>query len=434
MAGVAVVATTALLLAACGSSSPSGSSTASSSSSSGGTTTTLTGLTASAPGITPTTITIGSIVDISEPIPGLFKSAADGLKAWVAYQNSLGGIDGRQLVADVHDSAFNPGTTVSAAQDIIANDFASVGSFTLIDASVQKYVDQAKLPWIGNSLSTQMSADPNVYSPTPNTTQAYDLGPLEYFKQKYPEAVKHVGILYPIATASAAAGSLAEIAAMQHLGYDIVYKRGYGATESTFLPDVLKMKSAGVQLFFGGVPDNYAATIAREFQQENFHAIDVEGASYGSHLIPLAGGAAQGMLVPSQQALFLGEDAKLVPAVATFDHWINQVDPGFGIAAWGLDAWASGVLFGQALKNAGKNPTRASLMAALNKITSFDADGLVATANPAANLPSQCWMLAEVNGSKFERVSPPDPKDGGFVCNPGGLLYTSNYTPMKRNS
>ena len=52
-------------------------------------------LIASAPGITPTTINIGTIQDISGPVPGLFQTSLDGVRAWVAYENAHGVIDGR---------------------------------------------------------------------------------------------------------------------------------------------------------------------------------------------------------------------------------------------------------------------------------------------------------------------------------------------------
>lgn len=387
---------------------------------------------ASAPGVTPTTITIGQIADVSEPVPGLFKSAVDGLQGYVDYINSIGGVDGRKLVLDSHDTAFSAANVVSETTEIAKNDLAMVGSYTVLDAAAQPVIDADHLPYIGTTISLPLGDDPNVYNPAPSTDYDYDLGPLLYLKQKYPQAIKHVGYLYPAALASTVDGFKAASAAMAHLGFKIIYARGYGVEESTFLADVIKMKAAGVQMFFGGVPDNYAATIAREFADENFNPIDIEPASYGTDLVPLAGSTANGMLLPTQQALFLGEDAKLIPEVGLFDKWIHKVDPKFGVASWGAAGWAAGMLFVQALKNAGHNPTRASLVAALNKITSFDAGGMIAPSNPAQNVPSPCWMLAEVVNQKIQRVSPPDPTNGNYVCNPGGLYPLNGFKPMNR--
>ena len=58
------------------------------------------------PGITDTTITIGNSSDISGPVPGLFESAQDATKAFVAYFNKSNpdGICGRTLVLKNYDS------------------------------------------------------------------------------------------------------------------------------------------------------------------------------------------------------------------------------------------------------------------------------------------------------------------------------------------
>lgn len=65
-------------------------------------------------------------------------------------------------------------------------------------------------------------------------------------------------------------------------------------------------------------------------------------------------------------ALYRGEDAKAVPAVATFDKWVTKIDPTSQLDIYTLDAWINAGLFVQALKAAGPNPTRAGLDAQLD--------------------------------------------------------------------
>ncbi len=125
----------------------------------------------------------------------------------------------------------------------------------------------------------------------------------------------------------------------------------------------------------------------------------------------------------------MGQDAKVIPAVATFDHWAKKVDPQTQLDLYTLYGWISAELFVQALKGAGANPTRASLDAQLNKITSFNAGGLISTQNPAQKIPGQCWIVAEYNNGNWHRIAP-DPK-AGFVCNPGGF-YPSSYKGISR--
>ncbi|HEX4218789.1 MAG TPA: ABC transporter substrate-binding protein, partial [Acidimicrobiales bacterium] len=82
---------------------------------------------ASTPGLTAKTITIGQIADISGPIPGAFLGAVQGLDGWAAYVNSTGGIDGRKVVIAHKDSALACTPFTNAIDAIVGTTFASVG-------------------------------------------------------------------------------------------------------------------------------------------------------------------------------------------------------------------------------------------------------------------------------------------------------------------
>ena len=423
----AALAALAVVCAAC-SSSPSSSSTTSTTSAGGGG---GAGNTASAPGVTATSVTVGQVDDLSAPVAGLFKGAEDGVKAYFAYVNSQGGVNGRKLQLDARDSAFQGGAVTTATGAQIQNDFALVGGFSLLDSSEQPLIDLAHMPDVGYPLSPQLANDPNVFSPLPSTSNDYPIGFMTYLKQKYPQAVKHVGILWANATAATSASEAVFEHALKSEGFDVVYVRGFTPFESTFLDDVLRMKSAGVQLFFSSqMPDSYAAKLATEMKAQNFTPITIQGAAYSSQLLSLAGGAMNGTYIEQQYALYLGQDASSIPAVATFDQWVKQVDSKANFEIETLYGWAAAQLFTQALKVAGQNPTRASLVAALGQVTNFDAGGLIPTENPSANIPASCWLLAQVKGNEIVRVSPTP--STGFVCSPGGYLTASGWTPESR--
>ena len=115
----------------------------------------------------------------------------------------------------------------------------------------------------------------------------------------------------------------------------------------------------------------------------------------------------------------MGQDAKVVPAVATFDKWAKKVDPQTQLDLYTLYAWINAELFVQAL-NAGANPTRAGLEAQLNKITSFNANGLISTQNPAKKIPGAVLDGGRVRERHLE-AHPPRPQVRLRV-QPGGLL------------
>jgi ABC-type branched-subunit amino acid transport system substrate-binding protein len=382
-----------------------------------------------APGITTKTVTVGSISDISSPVPGLFEGAKVGVEAYFAYVNSQGGVNGRKLVVDGMDSAFSTGTVKSEIQNIGNSDFALVGGFSLLDGAEQPTIDADKLPMVAEALTPSLFNDPNVYSAVPMVDNGGISGPFKWLKSKYPADAKALGLIGDNTTASVTAVENTDRALTESLGYSWLYSRDASYTETTFLPDIIKMKNAGVKLVFEPtVTGAYVSTIAQEMKQQNLNALLVSGTNaYERDFTP--GAAGNGTLITGVYALYMGEDAKSVPAVATFDKWVKKVDPTSQLDIYTLDAWVNAQLFVQALKAAGKNPTRAGLDAQLDKITSFDASGLMSPQDPARKIPGQCWLVARYENGKWQRIAP-DPKTG-FVCNPKGF-YPSSYKGISR--
>lgn len=383
----------------------------------------------SAPGVTPNSITVGSISDISAPIAGLFEGAKIGTEAYFAMINSEGGVNGRKLYLNGMDSAFSSGTVTNDAQNIATNDFAIVGGFSLLDGGEQSAVDTYKVPMITQTLDPKLDLDPNVYAPIPVVNGGEATGPFKWLKSKYPQAVKAVGYIGSNSAATAVTAEHTFHNLTNSLGYNWVYDRDASFTETSFLPDMLKMKSSGVKLIMELTQQGaYISTMAQENKQEGLNAVFFTGASaYEEGFNP--GSAGNGALLTTVTALYMGQDAKEIPAVATFDHWAKKVDPQTQLDLYTLYGWISAQLFVQALKAAGPNPTRASLDAQLDKITSFNASGLIANQNPAQKIPGQCWIAAEYNNGSWHRIAP-DPK-AGFVCNPGGF-YPSSYKGISR--
>jgi ABC-type branched-subunit amino acid transport system substrate-binding protein len=392
---------------------------------------TSSGTSGSSPGVTATSVTVGQVDDLSSPLPGLFKGAEDGTKAYFAYINSKGGVNGRKLILDAQDSTFQGGQVATVTGNQIRTEFALVGGFSLLDSAEKPLIDLARVPDVGFSLSPGLSTDPYLYSPLPNPGNYYPLNLFKYLKKTYPQAVKKVGIIWENATASTTAAETAVENAMKAAGFQIVYDHGVGPFDTNFLPDIISMKSKGVKLFFSTeLPDNYAATLAKQFQQQNFGAINVEGAAYSSQFLKLAGSAANKIYIEQGYALYLGQDAKTVPAVSLFQKWMKKVSPNPNFEIESVYGWASGMLFAQALQNAGNPPTRSGLVAALNKVTFFDAGGLVPPSNPAQAIPSGCFLLAQVQNGQIKRVAPTPTT--GFYCGSNSFLKEPGYTAMIR--
>src|SRR5271169_4485797 len=112
----AIMTVAAVAVAACSSNSSSSSSSGSSSSSSSS------ALTASAPGITPTTITIGSHQPLTGPAAPGYSEIAPASTAYFDYVNANGGIYGRKIVYKYLDDGYDPTNTSSVVRQLVLQD------------------------------------------------------------------------------------------------------------------------------------------------------------------------------------------------------------------------------------------------------------------------------------------------------------------------
>ena len=374
-------------------------------------------------GVTPTSVTIGNV---TTQLAGLFTGGLVGTEAYVAYVNSLGGVNGRKIVVSGADDQFQGALNKQEVQSVVRSDLASVGGLSLEDSFSEPVIAaNPGFPDVTASLDPATEMLPNNFTPLP-ASNGWPTGPLLYFKQNYPAQIAHTAtIIANLASTELAWGN--EKNAMQHLGYRVLYDPALPATTTDFTAQVVAMKNAGVQiLFLEQEPQNYASAIFRDLDQQNFHPVVVLGApSYSSQLIDNAGGpdAVNGAYLEQAASLYLGEDAAVIPTITTFNAWVHKVSPAFTPDFFTLTGWLCGELFVDALRNAGTNPSRGSLLQALRKITVFDSGDLIPVSNPAGKVPVTCYLLGQITNGKFQRLDDP-PVTGstkGFRCD--GTYY-----------
>ena len=369
-------------------------------------------------GLTATTVRIGNV---STLLGGLFKGAQVGTQAYAAYVNSQGGVNGRKLVVDLGNDNYAGAPNRQLTQQDIGDDFAMVGSFSLQDSYGGAVLARnPQVPNVTVNLDSATAALPNSFSPDP-TPDGWQLGPIAYYQRKFPDLVHDTGALIADQP-SAETKWTAEKAAMEHLGYRVVYDPDFDISTTNFDQYVVQMRNAGVKiLFLEQMPYNYAGAVFKALDLEGFHPVVVLGGStYSDQLVASAGGAPaiDGSYFEQGEALYLGEDAASLPAVRTFQTWVQRVSPGFAPDLYTLFGWLSTELFTQALRAAGPDPTRGSVLQALRNITSFSGGYLTGTANPAKKIPSSCYIIGRVEGGRIQRLDDP-PIDGpthGYRC------------------
>ena len=407
-----VVTVTAIVLLA-GACSSSGSKSATTGSSTG----------SAVPGVSATQITVGNVSTVGGPVPGLFQGAPFGADAYFAYINSKGGVHGRKLVVKTGDDALNCNQHLAQVQALAPEVLAFVGSFSTNDnCSASFFTANPTLPDVSKALTPQAQALPNNFSAQTHGDGFY-LGPLQYYKDHYPQAVKAVGTIVPNSSGAISAWN-DEKAAMESIGYHVTYERTTGTTETDFTSDVLRMRDAGVQMV--SLTQTDIATMARflnAMQQQNWHPqlVTTAGTAYNGNLFKLVNpGAAEGMINDTYYSMYQGEDRATTPEIDLFLTWLNKTHPGFKPDLFAVNGWASARLFVQALEAAPATPTRADLIAQLEKIHSFDSNGLIATNDPASKVAPTCYIFIKVHNNAFERFDSPK---SGFRCSPGGFYH-----------
>ncbi len=384
-------------------------------------------LTASAPGITPTEIHIGTIQDISGPVPGLFQTALDGMKAWVAYQNSRGGLDGRRIVLDAYDAGLNPTKFQQAMAQACAQDFALVGVESTVDGAGAIEGQQCGIPDLSDNPTTpQAGAGTDVFPVNPSEPNEYPTGWFDWIKKNYPSVVSHAAIMWPDVSTTQMTGERLRDTA-ESVGFHFVYQNATPIVDSDYLPNVQTMESDGVQYFAWQADYQSMARILQAMQQLNWRpkVVDTTATAYNQEFLKTAGSAANGIFITLTVAL-TGE-ASGNPAMQSYLSWLNKAVPGHQPPdIFGIYSWAAGELFSQALSTLGPNPTRAQMLSSLGTIHHFTGDGMVAPTDPADHKVSSCFEVITVKNDQFVRVYPTQPNT--FDCSLG-TLYTDPKIP-----
>jgi branched-chain amino acid transport system substrate-binding protein len=424
-----------LLVAGCGSSSAkttaTTTATTTASSTGGSSAPTVTGSqgnTASAPGVTAKTITIGLITSLTGSAAPEYTGIIPAAQARIDQQNAAGGVDGRQIKLVTADDASSPTQAATAAQVIVSKNVFGVIDESAFAFGSAPYLNQKGLPVTGGGYDgPEWGTKPftNMFSLAADDPKypVNDGGAL-FVKQQGGSSTSAFGYGESPSSTAAAKGYML---AAKHVGMKASYLNTsipFGSVATG--PIALAMKQANVDSTYLPMDNNTNFALVTAAKQAGVPLkVAVSATGYGQSLLddPSAVQSAQGAYFESEAAPVELDNAatkNFASALATYAHFTGI--PGFDYEQGFLAA----DLMIKGLEVAGQNPTRASFESGLHAVTSYDAGGLLPT--PVNfNLsqfgllpPTQCSYYLQLEGTKFIPV----PADGKPFC--GQLLPNSN--------
>ena len=379
------------------------------------------------PGVTARTVTIGGTFPFSGPASS-YAPIPVGMKAYFSFTNATRtngkrGVNGRQIIFKAKDDGYNPANTVQGTKQLVEQDkvFALVGGLgTEPQESVVEYANSQKVPQIYVSTgATEWGAKHAEHPWTIGWQPDYQAEAAiygRYIIKNLPNA--KIGIIYQndsygkdyIAGLESGLGS--------HKS-QIVLTQGFEVTDTSVTNQVLALRKAGVDtLMIFGTPTptirTYATMAAIGWRPDNIFLNSVSATQFFMGIAVARAGAAE---VNGSISVYYTKDpanaiwandagmklyksimAKHAPAGA------NITD---GLYIYGM---AKAYTFVQALKAAGANPTRASLMHAVlnmnDKSNPFLLPGVVTKTGKGDYFPISQQQLIKFNNGSWTPVGP----------------------------
>lgn len=393
---------------------------------------------ASEVGVSAKQIRVAVVADVDNPFaPGLFQGSVDGVEGWAKYVNKNGGIAGRKVVVDFIDSRLSADDARNAVIEACSQDFALVGTSALflntvsdIEGCADKAGAATGLPDLAVvttevtqqcSFTTYSINPPQILCDTknehPQTYQGND-GRVAYYRKQAGKKL-HGAFVYTndIKAAENATRSIAVPLQKGGIAVDQEVDVSSRAPQTIYTTIMRTMKDDKSNFFNNGGP--FTATVAARKEAQLQGLTDPEIIwdctlqCYDRKLLEQGGEAVERQYV--QLGFVPFEEASTNRTLKAFLKFVGKDEAD----AFGLQAFASGVLLQQAVEQAvaadGVNAvTREALFEQLATIHDFDAGGMLGTTDVGARKNSPCFMMVQVRNGKFVRVYPK--KKGSFDC------------------
>jgi len=362
-------------------------------------------------GVTEDTITVANASDISGAVPGLFEDAQLAVQAYLEYFKAAEGtVYGRQLKYLPLDTKLNVTGNRQAYIQACREAFAAVGSMSAFEQGAVEPMRQCGIPDIRTAaVNDKVMGVETVYPADASTVGVQPMAEYQYWKKQSPEAVKKAAYLF-ISSDTTRFQTGQVRAATKKIGYDWVYVREIDISETNYDQFVLEMKQEGVRYVTFQGAYQQAANLAKSMQRQGFKPdiYALQSNAYTPNY--LQSGPVEGTQIAVPSVIL--EEADQHAELQKYAQWLNQVSPGEKPTGLGMYAWASAMLFVEAIKKVGPKLTREAVIAELKKVRDFTGGGLLPPQDIGTKQPADCVVIVEAKGGQFARRAP----GSDFLC------------------
>jgi branched-chain amino acid transport system substrate-binding protein len=374
-------------------------------------------LAASAPGVTASTITIGGTVPITGPA-ALFGSVGRGADAYFKYVNAHGGVNGRKIEYVYRDDGYDPAKTVQLTRELVENDhvfaiFSTIGTDNTI--ATADYLNAAQVPQLFAGTGTARVGDNFKSHP-------WTMGYLPSFRAE--------GAIYGRSLAKVAGAKVAVLAEASDFGKDLTdgLKKGLGAkasaivatqqyepTDTSIESQMSTLHASGANVLVLNVTPQYAILAYLAAHKLGWRPkIFISSVCISPNVMDIIRASVGAEVNGSQSIAFVKDPTDKVFAkdrVVTLYHSIlKKYAPGAKPEDV-YNFYGMGVAFTMvdALRHAGKSPTRKSLLAAaqhLNEVNPFMRAGIKITTSPTDYYPIGKAQLVRYDRIHWVGVGP----------------------------
>src|SRR5271154_5516551 len=368
-------------------------------------------------GATDTEIKIGQTLPFSGPASA-YASIGKTQAAYFNMINSQGGVNGRKINLIQYDDGYSPPKAVEQVRKLVESDevllmFQIIG--TPSNAAVQKYLNTKKVPQLFAATGASKFTDPKNFPWTLAFNPSYFVeGRIygRYILKQYPNA--KVGVLYQNDDLgrdylNGIKSGLGEKAATT-----VVAEASYEVSDPTADSQILKLKSAGIDVLFSASTPKFAAqTIKKnaELGWKPVHILDINATSVGAVMQPAGLDASKGVISVNYGKDPLDptwkDDAGMKRYLDFMAKYYPEGDKNSNFKAYGF---STAQLMVHVLKQCGDDLTRENVLKQATNLKDVQLDlalpGIVGNTTPDDYRVNKQLQMMKFNGERWELFGP----------------------------